>query len=35
MMVRAADRRPLDRTGLQVSPVCIGISPLASMPALS
>jgi D-threo-aldose 1-dehydrogenase len=28
------DRRPLGRTGLQVSPVCIGTSPLASMPAL-
>lgn len=29
-----ADRRSLGRTGLQVSPVCIGTSPLASMPAL-
>jgi D-threo-aldose 1-dehydrogenase len=29
-----ADRRPLGRTGLSVSPVCIGTSPLASMPAL-
>jgi D-threo-aldose 1-dehydrogenase len=26
------DRRPLGRTGLRVSPVCIGTSPLASMP---
>src|SRR5271169_940049 len=26
------DRRPLGRTGLAVSPVCIGTSPLASMP---
>ena len=26
------DRRPLGRTGLEVSPVCIGTSPLASMP---
>jgi aryl-alcohol dehydrogenase-like predicted oxidoreductase len=34
MEVKAADRRPLGRTGLQVSPVCIGTSPLASMPAL-
>jgi D-threo-aldose 1-dehydrogenase len=34
MMVRPADLRPLGRTGLQVSPVCIGTSPLASMPAL-
>ncbi len=34
MMARPADRRPLGRTGLQVSPVCIGTSPLASMPAL-
>jgi len=34
MVVRPADRRPLGRTGLQVSPVCIGTSPLASMPAL-
>jgi hypothetical protein len=34
MAARPADRRPLGRTGLQVSPVCIGTSPLASMPAL-
>ena len=34
MEVKPADRRPLGRTGLQVSPVCIGTSPLASMPAL-
>jgi D-threo-aldose 1-dehydrogenase len=34
MTARPADRRPLGRTGLQVSPVCIGTSPLASMPAL-
>ena len=34
MVVRPADRRPLGRTGLQVSPVCIGTSPLASMPGL-
>jgi len=27
-----SDRRPLGRTGLLVSPVCIGTSPLASMP---
>jgi D-threo-aldose 1-dehydrogenase len=26
------ERRPLGRTGLEVSPVCIGTSPLASMP---
>ena len=31
---RPADRRLLGRTGLSVSPVCIGTSPLASMPAL-
>ncbi|HEX4087564.1 MAG TPA: aldo/keto reductase [Trebonia sp.] len=31
---RAADRRLLGRTGLSVSPVCIGTSPLASMPTL-
>jgi D-threo-aldose 1-dehydrogenase len=31
---RPLDRRPLGRTGLSVSPVCIGTSPLASMPAL-
>lgn len=31
---RPADRRPLGRTGLRVSPVCIGTSPLASMPVL-
>ena len=29
-----ADRRPLGRTGLSVSPVCLGTSPLASMPEL-
>ena len=34
MEVKPADRRPLGRTGLQVSPVCIGTSPFASMPAL-
>ena len=34
MTVRAAGLRPLGTTGLQVSPVCIGTSPLASMPAL-
>ena len=34
MEVKPADRLPLGRTGLQVSPVCIGTSPLASMPAL-
>jgi D-threo-aldose 1-dehydrogenase len=34
MMVGPDDLRPLGRTGLQVSPVCIGTSPLASMPAL-
>lgn len=28
----ARDRRALGRTGLEVSPVCIGTSPLASMP---
>lgn len=27
-------RNPLGRTGLQVSPICIGTSPLASMPSL-
>jgi D-threo-aldose 1-dehydrogenase len=32
--VTPADRRPLGRTGLLVSAVCIGTSPLASMPAL-
>jgi D-threo-aldose 1-dehydrogenase len=32
--VKPTDFRPLGRTGLQVSPVCIGTSPLASMPAL-
>lgn len=32
--VGPADRRPLGRTGLSVSPVCIGTSPLASMPVL-
>ena len=31
---RPADRRPLGRTGLEVSPVCVGTSPLASMPQL-
>jgi D-threo-aldose 1-dehydrogenase len=31
---RPADRRLLGRTGLSVSPVCIGTSPLASMPTL-
>jgi D-threo-aldose 1-dehydrogenase len=30
----AADRRPLGRTGLLVSSVCIGTSPLASIPRL-
>jgi D-threo-aldose 1-dehydrogenase len=34
MMVSAAGRRPLGQTGLLVSPVCIGTSPLASMSAL-
>lgn len=34
MVVQPVDRRPLGRTGLQVSPVCIGTSPLASMPTL-
>ena len=34
MTARSADRRPLGGTGLQVSPICIGTSPLASMPAL-
>jgi D-threo-aldose 1-dehydrogenase len=29
-----ADRRVLGRTGLEVSPVCVGTSPLASMPQL-
>jgi D-threo-aldose 1-dehydrogenase len=29
-----AGRRPLGRTGLSVSPVCLGTSPLASMPEL-
>ena len=32
--VTPSDRRPLGRTGLQVSGVCIGTSPLASMPSL-
>ncbi len=32
MAAQPADRRPLGRTGLLVSPVCIGTSPLASMP---
>src|ERR1700749_4892755 len=31
---RPADRRLLGRTKLEVSPVCIGTSPLASMPAV-
>jgi D-threo-aldose 1-dehydrogenase len=30
----AADRRQLGRTGLSVSPVCLGTSPLGSMPRL-
>jgi D-threo-aldose 1-dehydrogenase len=34
MAAEPASRRPLGRTGLQVSPVCIGTSPLASMPEL-
>jgi D-threo-aldose 1-dehydrogenase len=34
MTAGPAEVRPLGRTGLQVSPVCIGTSPLASMPAL-
>ncbi|MBV9446392.1 MAG: aldo/keto reductase [Streptosporangiaceae bacterium] len=34
MTVGPADLRPLGRMGLRVSPVCIGTSPLASMPAL-
>jgi D-threo-aldose 1-dehydrogenase len=33
-MASPADRRPLGRTGLAVSPVCIGTSPLASMPGI-
>ncbi len=32
--VKPSDRRPLGRTGLRVSAVCIGTSPLASMPSL-
>ncbi len=32
MALGLADRRLLGRTGLKVSPVCIGTSPLASMP---
>ncbi|MGH3171981.1 MAG: aldo/keto reductase [Trebonia sp.] len=32
--MKPADRRPLGRTGLLVSPVCVGTSPLASMSAL-
>jgi D-threo-aldose 1-dehydrogenase len=32
--VQAAARRPLGRTGLLVSPVCLGTGPLASMPQL-
>lgn len=31
-VVGPLDRRPLGRTGLEVSPVCIGTSPLAGMP---
>jgi D-threo-aldose 1-dehydrogenase len=34
MAAMAAGLRPLGRTGLQVSPVCLGTSPLASMPGL-
>jgi D-threo-aldose 1-dehydrogenase len=34
MIVKPAGLRPLGRTGLEVSPVCIGTSPLASMPGL-
>lgn len=34
MVITAADRRQLGRTGLPVSPVCIGTSPLASMSEL-
>src|SRR5690349_14153691 len=34
MTITAADRRQLGRTGLSVSPVCIGTSPLASMSEL-
>jgi aryl-alcohol dehydrogenase-like predicted oxidoreductase len=34
MKARADGLRPLGRTGLRVSPVCIGTSPLASMPGL-
>ncbi len=34
MVAGPADRRLLGRTGLQVSPVCIGTSPLASMSGL-
>jgi D-threo-aldose 1-dehydrogenase len=33
-MTVPGDRRPLGRTGLEVSPVCVGTSPLASMPGL-
>jgi D-threo-aldose 1-dehydrogenase len=32
MTISTAGLRPLGRTGLQVSPVCLGTSPLASMP---
>lgn len=34
MSLDPATRRPLGRTGLAVTPVCIGTSPLASMPNL-
>lgn len=34
MVVKPADLRPLGQTGFPVSPVCIGTSPLASMPML-
>jgi D-threo-aldose 1-dehydrogenase len=33
-MTEPTDRRALGRTGLAVSPVCVGTSPLASMPQL-
>jgi D-threo-aldose 1-dehydrogenase len=32
VVAEPGDRRPLGQTGLEVSPVCIGTSPLASMP---
>jgi len=32
--VRRLNARPLGRTGLAVSPICVGTSPLAGMPAL-